>query len=243
VIDAGGLSELQFVILAGGLGTRMRAVTGDLPKALIPVAGRPFAHHQLALLASQGVRRVVYCIGHEGARLRAFVRDGSPWGLHVSYVDEGAELLGTGGALRAALDAGALDEEVAVLYGDSYLPAPFGPIVAAFQDSGSPALMTVLRNEDRWDASNAVFRDGRVVLYDKSVRSPEMAWIDYGLTILRTELLSERVMPRAIADLADLMHDLSREGLLAGYQVEGRFHEVGSPEGLAELEGYLARTP
>ena len=101
----------------------------------------------------------------------------------------------------------------------------------------------VLRNDDRWDASNAVFRDGRVVLYDKSVRSPEMAWIDYGLTILRTQLLSERVMPRAIADLADLMHDLSAEGRLAGYEVEGRFHEVGSPEGLAELEGYLARTP
>src|SRR5262249_34995542 len=153
---------------AGGLATRMRGLTGDrIPKSLIPVDGRPFIDHQLDHLAAHGVTDVVLSIGHHGAALRAHVGDGARFGLAVRTVDEGSALRGTAGALRLALDEGALAPAFLVTYGDSFLPVDFAAVFAAFRAAAKPALMAVFRNEGRWDQSNVIF-DGRMVtLYDK----------------------------------------------------------------------------
>jgi NDP-sugar pyrophosphorylase family protein len=230
------------VILAGGLGTRMRGVSPDLPKALIPVAGRPFVEHQLELIAGGGVHQVVFCIGYGGTEIQRHVGDGSAFGVDVRYVDEGDDLRGTAGALRLALDEGVLTESFGVLYGDSYLPIALDPVWEAFRARALPALMTVYRNEGRWDTSNAVLEADRVVLYDKHGTDPSPSprrWIDYGLSILSAGVIAEWVPSGAVVDLADVYHELSREGQLAGFEVAERFYEVGSPEGLAELDAYL----
>ena len=234
---------LQCVILAGGIGSRMRPATEEMPKALLPVLDRPFADWQLRLLAEQGVERVLYSIGHKGQMLREHVGDGGRWGLAVSYVDEGSELRGTAGALRLAHEEGALEDEFFVLYGDSYLPVDMAEVQGAWERTDLAALMTVFRNEGRWDQSNAIYADGRVPLYDKdrpADRVDEMHWIDYGLSILQRELVAERVPAQGVSDLAVLMRELSREGQLAGFEVTERFYEGGSREGLADLERYLS---
>lgn len=234
---------LQCVILAGGLGTRMRPMTETMPKALVPVLGVPFADWQLRHLAGQGVHRVVYSIGYRGEMLREHVGDGSRFGLSVSWVDEGPNLRGTGGALRLALEQGVLDEAFFVLYGDSYLPVSMAGVERDWRASGAPALMTVMRNEGQWDASNAVFSGGQVVLYDKSRPEPwrpRMRWIDYGLSILTRQVIADGLEPGAQADLADLLRELSRTGRLAGVEVAERFYEAGSAEGLSDLESFLS---
>jgi NDP-sugar pyrophosphorylase family protein len=230
---------MQCVILAGGRGTRMQPFTDEIPKALVPVAGRPFVEHQLEWLRSQGVPNLVLCLGYRGAQLREVVGD------RARYVDEGEELRGTAGALRLALDEGVLAESFMVLYGDSYLPIELAPVWQAFRQSDAPALMVVLRNENRWDASNARFENGRVVEYDKrnAGRRPELRWIDYGLAVLSRDLVAARIKQDAVADLADFYADLSRDGALGGFEVEQRFYEVGSPAGRSDLERYLASTP
>lgn len=232
----------QLVVLGGGLGTRMEPAAGGLPKSLIPIRGEPFVHHQLRLLASQGVRDVVYVIGFRGEQIRRAVGDGSRFGLAVSYVDEGDRLRGTGGALRFAHEVGSLEPCFAVIYGDSYLPIDLEPVWAAFDSADCPALMTVLRNEDRWDRSNAVFADGRVIAYDKRIdhRTAEMRWIDYGLSVLRREVVESIPNGGAVCDLADVYRELSVRGELAGFEVSTRFFEVGSLDGVAALEAYLA---
>jgi NDP-sugar pyrophosphorylase family protein len=226
----------ECVILAGGVASRLGTHAGDLPKTLIPVAGRPFADHQLTWLAEQGVTQVVYCIGYRGDQIRDYVGGGERWGLEVVYVDEGPDLRGTGGALRLAHDAGALAESYAVLYGDSFLRVDLPRVHEAFHASGRPALMTVLRNQNRWDRSNADFDGELVIRYSKT--EEDFEWIDYGVSILTRDIAGE--IPRdEPADLADLFARLSREGRLAGYEVGERFYEIGSPEGLAELERFL----
>jgi NDP-sugar pyrophosphorylase family protein len=228
---------MQCVILAGGLGTRMRPLTETCPKTLIPVRGRPFAYHQLHWLAAQGVTDVVYSIGHRGDLIRAFWESEPRPVSSIRYVDEGDQLRGTGGALRLAREQGVLDESFLVIYGDSFLPVEIAPIWNAFQASGAPALMTVLRNQGRWDRSNVNYQNGRVTLYDKSGR-PGMQYIDYGLSAFRGELfdgISEEVF-----DLAPLLRELSLRGQLAGFEVYERFYEIGSPEGLRDLDQYLA---
>lgn len=233
---------MQCVILAGGLGTRMRPLTDRLPKALLPVNGEPFASHQLRWLTSQGVTEVVFSIGRHGELIRNFVRDGRRWGASVRYLEDGPQLLGTAGALRQGLASGTISSPFITVYGDSYLPIELVPVVDAFEAAAKPALMTVHRNEGAWDASNAVFVEGMVSLYDKksSSKPPNMVFIDYGLSILTSGPLEAMVQPGEAADLSDLFHSLSLRGDLAGFEATERFYEVGSPEGLAALEGYLA---
>jgi NDP-sugar pyrophosphorylase family protein len=221
----------------------MRPDTETIPKALVSVHGAPFADWQLRHLAAQGVERVVYSIGYRGDMLRDHVGDGSGFGLQVTWVDEGSDLRGTGGALRLALDGGALDEAFFVLYGDSYLPVSMARVEDAWRLSGMPALMTVMRNEGRWEASNAVYADGRVVLYDKArppERRDEMRWVDYGLSVLTQGVVARAIEPGAVEDLAAVLRDLSLAGQLAGLEVRERFYEAGSPTGLRDLEAHLA---
>ena len=234
---------MQCVILAGGLATRLGDLAATVPKALLPVAGRPFADHQLEWLARDGVTDVVYCIAHLGDAIRAHVGDGERFGLRVAYVDEGKDLRGTGGALRLAYDEGALEESFAVLYGDSYLPVDVSDVYADFERRRPDVLMTVFRNDGRFDRSNAALeRDGRV-RYDKAVPDPAaagMRHIDYGLSIVARDRVVPELPPGERADLADLYARLSAEGRVLGREVHERFYEIGSRAGLAELEALLA---
>ncbi|MDI3253562.1 MAG: nucleotidyltransferase family protein [Bacillota bacterium] len=228
----------RLALLAGGLATRLGALTQSIPKSLLPVCGEPFLAHQLRLLAAHGVREVVLCIGHQGEQVRSFAGDGSRFGCRIFYSHDGDAPLGTGGALRRALPL--LGEEFFVLYGDSYLTAGFAAAWNDFLYSGKPALMTIFRNEGRWDASNVEVREGRIVRYSKSCRTDGMQYIDYGLNILRAEVL--QAWPEgACFDLEEVMGRLAAQGLLAAHEVDGRFYEIGSFEGLRMTEEYLAR--
>lgn len=227
---------LPVAILAGGLATRLRPLTEQLPKSLVTVAGRPFIHWQLELLAQQGITEVVLCVGFLGGQIRALLGDGAAYGLSVRYSCDGATALGTGGALRRALPL--LGESAFVLYGDSYLPCAFAPVQAAYEASGAPALMSVMRNENRWDVSNVAFQDGRITEYNKHAPHARMAHIDYGLGILCTRCLA-RFADGERFELSDLYHELSVRGELAGFEVSERFYEIGSWQGIADAEHYL----
>jgi MurNAc alpha-1-phosphate uridylyltransferase len=222
-------------ILAGGLATRMRPVTERIPKALIEVAGRPFVEHQLRLLQREGVRKVVLCVGYLGEMIEAVIGDGSRFGISVSYSFDGERLLGTGGALRRALPL--LGQHFFVLYGDSYLDIAYAPVQATYRDSGLPALMTVFRNEGRWDTSNVLFDGSQVVRYDKRHPTPDMKFIDYGLGVLSSDLFD--VAKEEVFDLSDLYAGLAGEGRLAGFEETQRFYEIGTPSGLAEADSHL----
>jgi NDP-sugar pyrophosphorylase family protein len=228
--------NMPIAILAGGLATRMRPLTENLPKSLLLVAGEPFIHHQLRLLKKYGAERVVLCVGHLGSMLEEYVGDGRKFGLEAAYSRDGGKPLGTGGALKKALPL--LGEAFMVLYGDSYLEMDYAAAAAAFGRCGAPAMMTVYRNRGRYEPSNALFRDGRIRAYDKRNATPDMDYIDYGLGCLRSEVVSG--WPEEVFELAGLYAALAREGQLAGHEVAARFYEIGSPQGLRELDAHLA---
>jgi hypothetical protein len=98
--------------------------------------------------------------------------------------------------------------------------------------------MTVLKNDDQWDKSNVLFRDGCIDEYNKRTPRPEMAYIDYGLGVL-SALVLENAPAEEPFDLADIYHELSLKGLLAGHEVFERFYEIGSHNGLEETIDYF----
>lgn len=228
---------LPVAILAGGLGTRLGVISATVPKILMDIEGRPFAEHQLDWLASHGVTHVVYCLGHLGEQVVAALGDGRRWGMRFDFVMDGPVLLGTGGALRRAMPGRA--ERFFVLYGDSFLTCDLADIAAVHAASGQQCLMTVLENGNQWDASNVVFRDGRIVTYDKARRLPEMKYIDYGLGIISSETLLSYPADQPL-DLARVYQDALNAGQLCGYEVHTRFYEIGSARGLEDTRAYIA---
>src|SRR5205085_6541633 len=236
--DSVNLADWPVAIVAGGMATRLRPVTEKIPKALVSVAGRPFLAHQLRLLRTAGIRKVVLCVGYLGKMIEMEFGDGSSFGVELSYSFDGPTLLGTGGALKRALPL--TGEKFLVLYGDSYLPIDYAAPVRAFAAGGKLALMTVFKNGDRWDKSNVWFEGGEVKSYDKENRTLEMKHIDYGLGILRAGALAPWPDDRSF-DLVEVYQDLIGRRELAGYEVSERFYAAGSPEGIAELDEMLRR--
>jgi prepilin-type processing-associated H-X9-DG protein len=229
-------STLPVAILAGGLATRLRPITEKVPKLLIEVAGEPFFSHQIRLLKRAGLTRIVLCLGYLGEKIVELYGDGSPWGVRIEYSFDGPKLLGTGGALIQALPK--LGDAFYVLYGDSYLPVDYRAIGDFFLKSGRLGLMTVYENHGRYDASNVWFADGRIMVYDKKNKLPQMHHIDYGLGLLKAAALDG--WPRhAVVDLADIYRKLVADQQLAGCEMKERFYEIGSHSGLKELDALL----
>jgi len=232
---------LPVAILAGGLATRLRPLCDQVPKALLTVAGRPFIQHQLDMLKDQGVERVVLCVGHLGEQIRVLLGDGGACGVSIDYSFDGSKLLGTGGALRQALPL--LGENFFVMNGDSYLRCSFPQIQSAFAAAGRPALMTVLRNENRWDRSNVIYRDGEVIAYDKQRPCAEMAHIDFGVGVYAGGVFAKYTAATFI-DLSTICRDLCVAGQLTAFEVCERFYEIGSPQGLKDTDAFLShRSP
>ena len=229
-----GAAPPPVCILAGGLGTRLGARVREVPKPLLEVAGQPFLRHQLRLLAQHGVREAVLCVGYLGEQFEALIGR-SQFGISIAYSYDGPELAGTLGAIRGARPL--LGERFLVLYGDTYLKLDYGAAATAWELSRLPAMMTVLRNDGRWDTSNVVFANDRVLEYDKRTPTPQMHWIDYGLGGLTAAAIE--CVPTAERDLAALYAELSRRGELFGFEATERFHEIGSPQALAETDAFL----
>ena len=226
----------EVVILAGGPARRLYPITHEIPKAMVRVAGEPFIAHQLRLLKDNGISRVVICAGYLGEQIEDFVKDGSASGIKTAYSFDGQKLLGTGGAVKKVLDL--LGDYFFVMYGDSYLCVNFSRVSEYFCRQDKPGLMTILKNNNRWDKSNITYKNGAIIKYDKQNPDGDMEYIDYGLSLFKKEAFLIREYPE-VFDLKILYQDLIADGRLIAYEVRERFFEIGSLKGLEETDKYL----
>ena len=231
--------KMQVVVLMGGLGTRIRGVSPGTPKSMIEVCDRPFFSYQLELMKWHGFRRFVFCIGHGGERIRDFFGDGRSFGVEIKYSSDANSLLGTGGALRKAVDL--LDEDILVMYGDGYLDADYSEFIYRYYQARSKksrkVMMAIYRNRDQYDKSNILFENEELLVYDKTHPLPRMEYIDFGAAIVDRSVVEE--IPEGNVDLADVYHRLAAEGMMSGYVVENRFYEIGTPESLDEFKRFM----
>jgi NDP-sugar pyrophosphorylase family protein len=226
-------------VLAGGLATRMGELTKHIPKSMLDVGGRPFLAWQLELFAQHGLDDIVLCVGHYAAQIEDWVARHPLQGMRVRFSYDGDRQLGTGGALRQALPM--LGDVFLVTYGDSYLRCDYRAVFQDFVARREQALgmMTVWKNDNRFDVSNVLYRDHRIVHYDKRERVPGMQHIDWGLGALTREAFA-LFADRTPLDLADVYGALVGRGQLAGYEVNERFYEIGSRAGLEEFRALMS---
>lgn len=234
-------ANVQAVVMMGGMGTRLKGYAHDCPKPLADVNGKPFFFYQLQLLKSAGFRKFVFCVGYRGSMIEQYFGDGTVFGVHITYSRDGERLLGTGGAIRKALPY--LESDFMVVYGDSFMDIDYTEVLYRYyagKKNGKRALMTILKNENRFDKSNVIYRDGKIELYDKHRQDPAMRYIDYGVCMYERSLFEDYPQD-CFLDVAEVQKAVSVQGLLEACPVRKRFYEIGTPESLEEFKAFARK--
>ncbi len=223
----------QAVILAGGLGTRLRDITKDrMPKSMVPIHGKPFLHHLLLHLKENGVTDILLLVGHLSHQIEEYFGSGDWLGLNIEYSVED-EPMGTGGAVRLARDK--INGDFILMYGDDYAPYPVKEIYEAFLNSGKTGIITVYTGGELDAPPNVrTETDGNTVLvkdYCKKEVHEGMNGIEAGVSIFERDVLSmldrekfsfeEYIFPRLI-----------RDNQLAAFLTDEKFYDIGTPERL-----------
>ena len=232
---------MQIVVLAGGLATLLRPETEGTPKSLLMVQGRPFIEWQLDCFAASGARNVVMCVGQLGEQIETHVKRALDRGLVVGYSYDGAELVGTGGALRRAFAR--LEDEFVLTYGDSYLPFDYAaPLHDLRAHPEAVATMSVYKNRGQLGPSHVALDGDWVAKYENGAADLDLDCSDYGAIALRRSALAD-IEEGAVWGIEALLRKLARKRQLRAFVAPERGYEIGSPEGLSDLQRHLASQP
>lgn len=234
--DANLLSglDLPLLILAGGRATRLKHLSENLPKYLMPIDGKlVFADYHLEWAQKQGFRKIILSIGYLGEKVIKYCGDGKKWGLNITYIDDGASPLGTGGAVKKALQFEF--EYLAVTYGDTILQLNARECFEQLKKTGALGIMTYYRNEVPGHICNVNPLKNDRIIYNKIKPEPHWNFIDYGFSILSRSLI-ESFSDKVPLDLAEPLMAVSTSGQLAGRECHERFWEIGSVEALSEFQ-------
>lgn len=221
---------MQAVILAGGLGTRLRGVLPDLPKVMAPVRGRPFLEYLLRQLAEQNVGDIVLCVGHRAAAIEEYFGDGARWGVKLEYSRE-QELRGTAGALKLTQPFLA-SPEFLLLNGDCYNAVDLDAALAAHRSTRASATIIAARvvNRARFGSLTLDDRSRRVLGFEEKCGATGPGFINGGYAVLDSRVLD--LIPSGVA--CSLEHNiyprLVAEKKLFAFPHHGAFIDIGVPD-------------
>lgn len=226
------------VVLAGGLGTRLRPVVGDLPKSMAPVNGRPFLEKIVSLLSRNGMRDFVFCVGYLKEAIVGHFGDGSSWDVRIRYAAED-EPLGTGGALRNALPL--LSGGFLLLNGDTWLDIDYREFLEFHRlkakEEGSAGSVALVSTADRGAFGSVVMgADGRLLSFSEKSQAAGPGWINSGAIFLEPSIF--RYIP--LSGPSSLERDVIPAALSAGagffgFPASGVFVDIGTPEGYRKI--------
>lgn len=228
-------TDLDVVILAGGLGTRLRSVLPRLPKVLAPVNGRPFITYLLDHIASCGLRRVTFCLGYRASDVIEAL--GDRYGpLTLAYSVEESPL-DTAGAVRNA--AGCLrSDPVLVLNGDSLSAVRLDAFVDWFLAGGHEVGLALTYQDDCSRFGGVVLGDGdRIVSFEEKSATSRPGWINAGIYLLRRGALLS-IPPGGPQSFERQFFPQRLSLVLHGFRTQGAFIDIGTPASLLEAGGF-----
>ncbi|MCC3571004.1 MAG: nucleotidyltransferase family protein [Microcoleus sp. PH2017_40_RAT_O_B] len=236
------LGQCTAVILAGGLGTRLRSVVADRPKVMAEVRGQPFLTYLLEHLAQAGFKHTVLCTGYLGEQVKATFGD-TYSSLHLQYSQEFSPL-GTAGALRLALPL-FQSEQVVAINGDSFCNANLRDFWTWYRDrkdAKGALLLTEVPDTKRYGRVQ-VDPSGQVLKFEEKGGTEGAGWINAGIYLLERRLLSTIPKSCAVSLETEMFPAWIGQGLY-GYCSQGRFLDIGTPESYAIADNFLSvRSP
>ncbi len=225
---------MKAVILAGGLGTRLRSVAYDIPKSMVPVLGIPFLEHQLRFLKEQGIKDIILCVYHMADKIKSYFGDGKRIGMELSYSEEDIPL-GTGGALKKAEKY--LNDDFLVLNGDSYVPLNLAQFAQYhFQKEGIATI--ALKKVEDVSRYGEVFFDSekRITSFQEKGLEHRRGSINVGVYLLNKEVLRFIPADEKVSLETSVFPRLLQEHDVHGYEYDGYFKDIGIPESYEEFK-------
>jgi MurNAc alpha-1-phosphate uridylyltransferase len=225
---------MQCLILAGGLGTRMKSIGGGAPKALLKAGDHTFINWQLQWLKFLCVNHVILALGHVSKIIEEHI-EGHKKSLkfpEINYSYDGPKLLGTGGAIKKATDQ--LEKEFMVIYGDSFLFIDPQAFRNSYIDGGLPLTLSIFKNHDLGDRSNVIYKNGELLKYDKTKKTEEMEYIDYGLSYINRDYFLKNT-PKTPFDFSLFLSATVEKKMATAFVAKEMFQEIGSPEGYSRF--------
>lgn len=230
---------MQALILAGGLGTRLRPLTNTVPKPMVPILGQPFLAYQLELLKSNEITDIVLSVGYLGDQITDYFGDGSEMGLHIKYSFE-KKPMGTGGGLKLASHL--LQDEFFVLNGDTYLPIDYIEVANFFRASTKSGLLVTYDNllEDTTVPCNVSIDENMLVTkYKKDSDDKDLLLVEAGVSALRKMVLDLIPSDRPVSLEQEIFPVLIKQKELVSFTTHQRFYDIGSPDRVQKLEEFF----
>jgi len=228
---------MEAVVLAGGLGTRLRGVVSDRPKPMAIVAGRPFLEWIVRALKVQGVMRVIICTGYMGEQIEAHFKRRSDWGMEIECSRE-QSALGTWGSVRNALPL-VKNDSFFVLNGDSLCRFDCARMSSEFNRHEAGALIWVVRvDEGNRYGSVQIGDDDDVTGFVEKFACRGAHYISAGVYMMKRDLVARLPIGRAASFERDLFPGLIGKGLYA-IVGKGPFLDIGTPEAFANADEFI----
>jgi len=224
-----------FIILCGGLATRLGSIASSSPKCLLDVHKKPFLYYQLSLLNKIGPLDVYLSVGHLSDKFDNFLDNFKFVNLSIKLIHDGPVALGTGGAVKNILKK--IDTPAFVMYGDSFLRVNFLEVFNAYDIKSEGPLLVIYKNNGKLDTSN-VFFDGTNIIYSKTDSSSLADHIDYGVGIYKYSDFDET---RKSFDLSVVQEKLSKQKKLQHFLADKRFIEIGTPGSYKKAKKYFSK--
>ena len=226
----------QALILAGGLGMRLRPLTDDVAKPMIDIGGRPFLAYLVEQLVSWKFKKIVMLLGYKSETIIDYFNNGAKFGIEISYsiLSSDAE---TGLRVKAATEM--IESTFMLMYCDNFINLHFPTMEQNFVQRKKIAQIAVYRNRDGFTRDNLrVGQDGLVEIYDKSSTSPNLSGVDLGFLIANEKILE--YLPDENKSFEESVYPaLISERELAAFETEQRYYSIGSLDRLAETERFL----
>ena len=226
----------QAVILAGGLGTRLRPLTNDLPKPMIPINNKPFLEHLIGLLKQNGIKEIVLLLGYLPEKIKEYFGNGSKFGVRIEY-SIGDISFDTGKRIKNAEPM--LDENFLLMYCDNYSPLNLKNLTDFHNNHDVLTTMTIYSNKDNYSKSNIkVNKEGYVTLYDKERKEQNLSGVDIGFFIVNKKVFE--LMPETNFSFQKVvLPKLIEKKQLAGYLTDHKYYGIGNLKRLPITEKYL----
>jgi D,D-heptose 1,7-bisphosphate phosphatase len=226
---------LQTVIMAGGKGTRVASIAGDIPKPMIPVCGKPILEHQIEVLKKNGLTDIIIGVGHLGQHIKDYFGDGGRFGCAISYYTE-TEPLGTAGMLYK-LDS--LSGDFILLNGDIIFDIDFSRMIAFHKEKKAQATLAVHPNNHPFDSA-LIITDALNCVTDWLNKEDERTYyknqVNAGIHILSTEFLKNCPQLKEKIDLdRDMLKPSIQRGQIFAYQTPEYIKDMGTPERYAQV--------
>lgn len=227
----------QAVILAGGLGTRLRPLTLDTPKPMVLINGKPFLEYLIDMLKAQGFTKVLLLLGYLAEKVEDYFKDGSDFGIKIEYSVSDVEN-DTGKRLKIAEEK--IDPQFFLLYCDNYLPLNFTKMWQSYLSKDISAQITVYSNLDNYTKSNVIVDEqGYITSYDKTRQKENLQGVDLGFAIMKKEVLNYIPEGENISFEQVVYSKLIKEHKLGAYVTHHRYYSIGSLMRLESTEKFF----